>query len=115
MNDRRILVTGSRTWTDHQTIYDVLVKEFAELTVLIHGDANGADQIARDIWLGLGGIDESHPPNYELYGRPAPLIRNTEMASLGADICHAFRIGNSRGTAHMISQCKKFGIETLEH
>lgn len=48
----RILVTGSRDWTDGSTIRVVLASlaDRNRTAILVHGDCRGADWIARDIW-----------------------------------------------------------------
>jgi hypothetical protein len=51
---KRLLITGSRDWTDRQVIRDALAEAWAELRpgeiVLVHGAARGADSIAADVW-----------------------------------------------------------------
>ena len=48
MDKHAILVTGSREWNDREMIEGVL-RNYQEGTVLIHGDAIGADLYADDI------------------------------------------------------------------
>lgn len=125
----RILVTGSRDWTDPDTIHSALARAWDDLRgngdiVLVHGDARGADRIARDIWTGRGHTDEPHPANWEsAAGRGSGHARNAEMVALGADLCLAFptachqkgctRTGwhMSHGTAGAIDLAHKAGIE----
>lgn len=91
----RILVTGSRTWTDREFICREMEKAalFYPLpAVLIHGDCpEGADSLAK--WLAinyLGWAHEPHPTDWTKYGRRAGFIRNAEMVQLGATHCLAF-------------------------
>lgn len=112
----RVLVTGSRDWTDRQAIEDELDKlyydfPFRHLTV-VHGAARGADTIAA-MWAAARGSQvsaEAHPAEWERYGRAAGHRRNAEMVALGADICLAFPLGESRGTRGCIEMAKKAGI-----
>ncbi|MCA1707672.1 MAG: SLOG family protein, partial [Actinobacteria bacterium] len=50
----RILVTGSRTWTDNTAIRRALEPWRSSGAVLVHGGAAGADRIAAAIWRGWG-------------------------------------------------------------
>lgn len=132
MTPMRVLVTGSRTWTDA-----VLVKRrlFAAVQprkdrpgIVVHGDAKGVDQIADDwakAWAarGFDVTPEPHPADWSR-GRSAGHARNAEMVALGADLCLAFirrcedprcHDPESHGT-HGASRCaemaERAGIET---
>jgi hypothetical protein len=84
--------------------------------VLIHGDCpSGADAMAERIWVDEWDKPrERYPANWKL-GRGAGLARNQQMVDLGADVCLAFRRGNSRGTTHCANAATLAGIETLWH
>lgn len=99
----RVLVTGSRDWSDQKVIYDALdtiARSAAELTV-VHGDCpKGADYWAkRYCWENLSDLvnDEPHPADWKRYKNRAGYIRNAEMAKLGADLCIAFIRNDSPG------------------
>ena len=77
-----------------------------------HGAARGADALAANAAWRMGLLTEAHAADWEQYGKRAGFVRNAEMAKLGADICLAFPIGESRGTRMMIDLAKKHGIET---
>lgn len=47
-------------------------------------------------------------PDYERYGRGAPLHRNRQIIAY-SDLVLAFWDGESRGTWYVIDQCKKLG------
>src|SRR5437763_8078674 len=83
---RRVLVTGSRTWTDTATIRAALGTVWGDGTaVLVSGACpRGADRIAEQIWTGWGGRVERHPADWARYGRSAGFRRNAEMIALGA-------------------------------
>jgi len=118
----RVIVTGSRTWTNKATIWGALwgaLLVSGQLTV-VHGDClDGADAIAKswcDSYKEYGVIEEPHPANWDLYGKPAGFIRNREMADLGADYCLAFiGPGPSKGTRHMVKKATKAGIRVLTY
>lgn len=119
MTGPRILVTGSRHWEDRDRIIRALNEagkrfDFNPATTLVHGDAPGADTIARDIWHDYGLADEPHPADWSLGKRAGPL-RNEEMVVAGADLCLAFPIGKSTGTRHCMHLAQRAGIITLIH
>lgn len=88
----RILVTGSRTWTDAPAVHVALAEATAghRGCVIVHGDCpRGADRIARDWARGNGHRHEPHPADWTK-GRAAGHLRNSEMVALGADVVLAF-------------------------
>lgn len=121
---RRILVTGSRKWADRRAIWTALEGEYLVAPkgiVVVHGAAEGADDIA-DRWawgskqMGRLVEVETHPPDYVKYGRKrAPLVRNKEMAELGAHVCLAFPLEGGTGTRHMMSRAISAGIEVINY
>ena len=64
----------------------------------------GVDQMAALLAKEIGVPLLEIPPDYERYGKTAPLRRNTEIVAL-ADLVVAFWDMYSRGTAHTISEC----------
>jgi hypothetical protein len=106
----RVIVCGSRRWRDRKAIVDRLF-DLPVDSVIVHGNAAGADRIADQEAMKLGLLTERHPPLYDAYPKKqAPLKRNEYMASLGADLCIAFWDGRSTGTAHMMGQAKAHDI-----
>jgi len=106
----RVIVCGSRGWTDPGPVQEALAALPAESTV-VHGAARGADSIAARIAVDLGLPVEAHPAQWDKWGRSAGPRRNAEMAALGADLCLAFRLtGPSPGTDDMVRRCRALGI-----
>jgi SLOG family YspA-like protein len=105
----RVIVCGSRRWRDRAAIANRLYDLPVDSTV-VHGNAQGADRIAHQEAQKLGLLVEPHPAEWGSLGKRAGLIRNTLMASLGADLCLAFWDGRSTGTAHMMTEAEKRGI-----
>lgn len=119
----RVLVCGSRTWTDRHLIYIVLATLPADTTI-IHGCARGADRIAAEYALLLGmAIDRPPTKNNPLGGYPisradwatlgrrAGHIRNGIMLRDGhPDLAIAFHIANSPGTQDMLDQSEAAGV-----
>jgi hypothetical protein len=95
----RVLVTGSRTWRDHDALFDALDQiagRFAgSEVILVHGAAGqGADKLVAEWAETRQAITpEPHPvteADYDAHGKAAPLLRNTRMVELGADLCVTF-------------------------
>lgn len=123
MTATRILITGSRNWTDRQSIYEALDlcywSHLEDELVVVHGDARGADSIAGH-WARLMHLvdtsvsEEWHPADWEQHGKAAGHIRNHHMVGLGADLCLAFPLGESRGTRGCMAAARKAGIRVKE-
>lgn len=117
MNTRahRILVTGSRDWTDEFQIQTALMHWWLEHdrpsdAVLVHGACRGADRIAADCWRKQGFPVEAHPADWKTHGLAAGFIRNQHMVDLGADVCLAFIRNDSRGATHCMTRAEVAGI-----
>jgi hypothetical protein len=112
---RRVLVTGSRTWTDNTLIAEHL-RRAADLfpaAVLVHGDCHGADRIAAAIWRRWGLPTEAHPADWATHGRRAGHLRNAHMVALGADVCLAFIRDTSPGATACARLAERAGIRTI--
>ena len=107
----RILICGDRNWTNIPLIAGWLATVPRD-TVIIQGDARGADSIAKDAALSLGLEVESYPANWAQYGRAAGPIRNKQMLDTKPDFVMAFHsdITSSKGTANMLKIAKQKGI-----
>lgn len=116
MSGPRLLVTGSRDWTDWAKIRSALGEALRDLggrplTVgvsssmpeqpppgvdalarvrLVHGNARGADRMCSHVWRRWYLPVEAHPADWGRYGRNAGHIRNAQMVRAGADLCLAF-------------------------
>jgi hypothetical protein len=123
----RILVTGSRDWTDPEPVRDALesaVSEFSTVgqPVLVHGAARGLDLLAEGLWRELAANlrhlysddvlapPEPHPALWARYGRRAGPYRNQRMVDAGAVVCLAFPIGLSSGTRDCMARAQLAGI-----
>lgn len=114
---KRILITGSRDWTDTRAIADALLDlndwypiDWDEV-VIVHGHCpTGADHIA-DVFASSYNIRvERHPANWGLHGKAAGPLRNKKMVDLGADIVLAFPKGKSKGTRGCIKLAEEAGL-----
>ncbi len=80
-----------------------------DTTEIISGGAKGVDTSARNYALSHGIKLTEFLPEYEKYGRSAPLKRNITIIE-NADMVLAFWDGVSHGTKFVIDHCKKRGI-----
>jgi hypothetical protein len=109
----RILITGSREWTDRHIIHDALMAEVGPYAVatIVHGACpkGGADEIA-GYWARYfnGMTEEPHPPKKNTAEEFK--ARNQKMVDRGADLCLAFPTDNSRGTWDCVRRAKAAGI-----
>ncbi|MER6086566.1 DUF2493 domain-containing protein [Streptomyces bluensis] len=115
----RLLVTGSRTWTD-VALLEGVIGEVLSLgryrprdVLLIHGACpRGADALA-DRFAGEIGMRVSrHPADWATHGKRAGFLRNAEMVRAGADLCFAFIRGGSAGASMTADLALKSGIPT---
>lgn len=126
----RILVTGSRDWTDrdaiaralsaahrslHEQHYDrPMDPESDPIIILVSGACpTGADALAEDVWGRLPL--ERHPADWRRYGKRAGFVRNAGMVSSGASICLAFIRNGSRGASMTAALAEKAGIATYRY
>ena len=77
-----------------------------ETTEIISGGAKGVDTLAKEYALENGLKLTEFLPEYERYGKGAPLKRNITIIE-SADIVLAFWDGKSRGTKFVIENCPK--------
>lgn len=75
-----------------------------DTTEIISGGARGVDTSARNYALSHGIKLTEFLPEYETYGRSAPLKRNITIIE-NADLVMAFWDGKSRGTKFVIDNC----------
>lgn len=112
---KRVLVCGGRYFEDSRLIYSTLDALHVQhnFSVVIHGDARGADRVA-ERWADSLGIRVSvYPALWERWGTRAGPIRNQLMLDQGRpDLVVAFPGG--KGTAHMVRIAKEAGVEVVE-
>jgi hypothetical protein len=85
----RVLVTGSRYWTNVPSITGVLeslADEFPDAT-LMHGDCRGADRIAAFVWASLGLPVEAYPVDWSAPCGPKCPVWHVRRREEGRDYC----------------------------
>ena len=81
----RVLIFGSRTFDDRESLYRIMDDHDRnkKISVVIEGEAPGADTLGRE-WAKARGIKvEKFPADWERYGKAAGPIRNRQMISEG--------------------------------
>ena len=122
----RLLITGSRDWTDRESIAIELERAAWTLSIadpyaaepnatpatLVSGACpTGADRICEEVWESWGFPVERHPADWGTYGKRAGFLRNAEMVNLGADLCLAFIKNRSKGATMTADLAARAGIE----
>ena len=79
------------------------------VTEIVSGGARGVDACAREYAQTHGIRLTEFLPDYNRYGRTAPLKRNLEIIAY-AEMVLAFWDGKSRGTKYVTDNCKKQGV-----
>jgi hypothetical protein len=100
----RVLITGSRSFTDRDKVISVLKDQYKRRGpyIIVNGRAkDGVDQIAHEFFLykelfDVDVYEEPHFADWKPQGKSGPvdkgagIKRNHKMVDLGADVCLAF-------------------------
>lgn len=102
----KLLIVGSRSISD----FDLSVHIPLNADLIISGGAEGVDSLAED-------YADKHKisklilrPQYDLYGKAAPIKRNQKMVEIAYSVLVVWD-GNSRGTMSTIRYAKKMQKE----
>lgn len=111
----KVVVCGSRGITDREAIRRAIEDAdlaFGPITEIVHGGADGVDEIAGEIASDIGYEVRVFDAMWEEYGEAAGPIRNGEMAQY-ADAVVAVWDGSSKGTKNMIDQALVHGLDLI--
>ena len=100
----KIAVIGSR----NAIVNDIGTHLPSGCDEIVSGGARGVDTCAANYARDTGIRLTVFRPDYDRYGRRAPLVRNCEIVDY-ADEVIAFWDGESRGTYFVIDYCRKTG------
>lgn len=109
---QRVLICGSRPWTDRACVQAV-VRQLPLGSVVIIGGATGADALAAMAARAAGLECEVYPADWARYGRRAGPIRNRQMLREGRpEVVVAFHpdLWGWRGTADMVRVAQAAGL-----
>ena len=104
----KLLVAGSRSINEYNL--EKYIPD--ETTMIITGGADGIDSLAEKFADKKRISKLILRPQYDVYGRAAPLKRNEKLV----DICDTALIiwdGHSKGTKYTINYAKKIGKEVI--
>lgn len=112
---QRVLVCGGRDYDDQGSLNTVLDAAHSAnpIECLIHGDAPGADTLAK-LWARNSGVFcQAYPANWKELGKSAGPIRNRRMLEDGKPhMVIAFPGG--KGTADMIKQSEAAKVPVVK-
>lgn len=100
----KVAIVGSRG-LEITNLEDYLPSKTREI---VSGGAKGVDSCAADYAKKKGLLLTEFLPDYKKYKSGAPLKRNLQIIDY-ADIVIAFWDGRSKGTKHVIDNCRKIG------
>ena len=113
----KILVCGGRHYNNRKKVFNILdhVHSTRVISSIVHGDATGADTLAKE-WAIARGVEQlPYPARWE-YGTHMGPIRNTIMIVENQDIEMVIAFPGDVGTADMIKKARRNGllVETIE-
>jgi predicted Rossmann-fold nucleotide-binding protein len=115
MSGIKMIVCGGRKYANFGAVFDALdeVLEAHSVGLVVHGDATGADRLARE-WARRRNIPQKpYPADWNRWGRAAGPIRNQKMLDREKpDLVVAFPGG--AGTADMVNRARGAGLKVLE-
>jgi hypothetical protein len=101
-----VLVCGGRDYADEDRVAEVLA-ELPAGSVLIHGDARGADRLARDVGRLFGFRDIPYPARWSEEGRAAGIKRNQRMLDAHPEIDLVIAFPGGAGTLDMTVRARR--------
>ncbi len=125
----KIAIIGSRSFNDYDKLVDIIYRYFSHLgeehndngpyparvlhfDKIISGGASGADKNSERFAKENNIPIEVIKPDYEKYGKGAPLVRNEEIIKK-ADTVLAFWDKTSKGTQNALNHAKKHNKDTI--
>lgn len=110
----KVLVCGGRDFTDFDWAFAELdaLDELNEITMIIHGDAKGADTAGKGWAFTHQRPYLSVPAEWNRYGKSAGFKRNAKMLEYGPDLVLALPGG--KGTKMMCDLARRKGFNVKE-
>ncbi len=117
MTPMRVLICGSRNWTDEAAV-QLRVARLPEAAIVITGGAPGLDRMARDaaVMRALFAAEViCTVDHWSRFGKRAGVLRNHAMLDLQPDLVVAFQRDGSRGTQSTIGEARRRGVPVEVH
>jgi len=105
-----VLVCGGRAFRDRRLLFSTL--DNLTIDCLVHGGAEGADSLAGEWAISRKVPEIIVPAQWNGFGRPAGILRNGWMLKF-TKVNHVVAFPGGRGTANMIQQAEKAGIQLM--
>ena len=109
----RIIIAGSRTFTDYPLLaakMDMFTENLdPDQIEVVSGEARGADRCGERWAIERAIPVKRFPAEWDRYGKSAGYKRNDQMRSYATHLV-AFQVGHSRGTQHMIRTAMAAGL-----
>jgi len=106
----KIIIAGGRNFDNYELLKNTCNNLKEKITEIVSGKARGADSLG-ERWASENNVPvKLFPANWELYGKRAGYLRNTEMSNYAEGLI-AFWDGESKGTKHMIDTANSKGLE----
>lgn len=108
----KVIIAGGRDFTNYALVETAVKLSCFEISQVVSGKAKGADTLG-EVWALANNVTvEAFPADWNQHGRSAGPIRNRQMAEY-ADALIAIWDGESKGTANMIQQARKLGLDVF--
>jgi hypothetical protein len=107
----KVLCCGDRDWTSWRVIEETL-QGLGPNTIIVHGDARGADKMSGYVAKRLGFQVKAYPADWDKHGKAAGPIRNRLMFdSEQPELVIAFHndLNSSKGTKDMVKYARSMG------
>lgn len=109
----KVIIAGGRDFNNYQLLFTkccrILDNHKTTEVQIVSGTAKGADTLGERFAKETNTPLKRFPANWDLYGKSAGVIRNSDMADY-ADALIAFWDGKSRGTKNMIAEARLRGL-----
>lgn len=108
----KLAVVGSRGFQDSERLGSCLDRYQGQIECIVSGGARGADTLAADYARAHGIALKEYLPEYDRYGRAAPILRNRLIVD-DCDTLIAFWDGKSHGTRDSIDHARRSGKQVI--
>lgn len=106
MKTYRVGIVGSRSFNDKELMYNYLNSKKQYISMVVSGNAEGADKMGQQ-WALENELDTLIiPPKWKEHGKGAAFRRNKQIVE-NSDYIIAFHDGVSKGTLNTLEWAKK--------
>lgn len=113
----RVLMCGDRNWVKYEWV-EAVVATFPPGTIVIEGEARGADLMSKVFAEKRGFQVLPYPADWKRLGKGAGNIRNQQMIDEGNPATVIYfhdDLSSSTGTADMVERARKSGLKVYSY